>query len=396
MWWQVNLLFPLGAVCGAFGQAVSLEYFLAALPGSVGPYMVLFFCSAFFTVFFGAATAVQLATHRLNKSDWDYAWTWRGGVRLMLIGLFDSLNGILVVYSSLPWHVPSPYQPLLLQASIPFNLVFTLFILRGRRYNFLQLLGAALVIGAILISLIPDMQAKVQHSELFVSGYWWIAILILSCVPGVLMNIVEEAIFDDRRNMSIPLVLFLESAWQFTFMAAFWWTDILPNFGFHGKSHNSVAPPFHGHPREWKQGVALGFQCMFQPTSAAARKEGGHCHVALAYGLAFCLTYVMSYVFGSLLFRHASANFNAIVTSVGNPLATIYWYIFPVGAKYVGNPPLKGSRAYALGSLPLAFVGAVIFRHFEKLPKHKEETRMSAAVNADDGQVERLPLLHGR
>lgn len=185
----------------------------------VGPYFVLLFCSMLFTIIFGVATIVQWKTGRLSKGSLPYAITGRGHTKLLLIGLFDALNGLMVVYASLPWHVPSAFQPLLLQATIPFNLALTLVVLRRRRYSLPQLFGAALVVGGIMLSLGNDIAHPTGE---FISGQWWIAVLVGACIPGVLMNIVEEGIFDDLPSMSISLILAVESFYQLFFIAAFW------------------------------------------------------------------------------------------------------------------------------------------------------------------------------
>lgn len=159
------------------------------------------------------------------------------------------------------------------------------------------------------------------------------------------------------------------------------------------------APPFTGTLHEWQEGVKTGFTCLFSPASDSVRDQG-HCNLSLMYGLVFTLTYCMSYIFGSLLFRYSSANFNALITSLGNPLATIYWFVFPAAASYVGNGSMSQRTVhFTAASLPVILIGAIFFRRFEVLPEHKATIgatphAATSAINDDDAHS-RLPLLSG-
>lgn len=231
-------MFPLGVVAGAVGQAVSLEYFLSekVLPGNVGPYFVILSCCIFFVVFFGLICAVLVPLGQLTQKSLDYAKSKTGFRLLVLLGSFNGLNGLLVVYASLPWHVPSVYQTVLMQSQVPLNLLFARLVLKRDKYNWSQLLGASIVVLGIVLSLTPDLTAS---STDFPSGAWWILVMVGAGVPGVAMNVYEERIFDDVRDMNIYLILFVSSFFQLATVLLCFWVDILPGFGYHG--HDPVA-----------------------------------------------------------------------------------------------------------------------------------------------------------
>lgn len=64
---------------------------------------------------------------------------------------------------------------------------------------FKQLCGGGLVIVGILVSLIPIIQsiATGNSKTQLQSGFYWPIILLVATVPGVLMNILEEDVFED-------------------------------------------------------------------------------------------------------------------------------------------------------------------------------------------------------
>jgi hypothetical protein len=70
--------------------------------------------------------------------------------------------------------------------------------------------------------------------------------------------------------------------------------------------------------------VVSGFECVFTPEAA-----GSGCSMAVVYWLAFCLSYAITYIFNSYLFRNATSNFNVVVTSMSTPVSTLFWVVFP-------------------------------------------------------------------
>lgn len=370
-WFKVNVLFPLGVVGGAVGQAVSLEYFLSpqTLPGNVGPYFVLLSCSIFFTVFFGVISAVQVLFGQLTQKSIDYAFSPSGFKLLVLLGVFDAMNGVLVVFASLPWHVPSVYQTVLQQSQVPFNLILTKMVLTRDKYNWSQLFGAFITVLGIVLSLTPDL----REGKDFPSGSWWILIMVGASIPGVAMNVFEERIFDEFREMNIYLILFVESFFQLLSMLALFWVDLLPMFGYHGYDPEASKftkgdVDYHGDISDWRDGVKSGFECVFTPD-----KVGSGCDMAGVYWLIFCLSYSATYIFNSYLFRNATSNFNVIVTSLSTPISTLFWVAFPRENLFVGNHPIRAlTWHWIVATLPVVFLGIAIYRYNEPEKKTRD------------------------
>ena len=123
--------FAVVAVVGQVGQNVSLPLWSSATQpcnsssnsskytAVMDPYFVLSFASLSFVVIFGITTLLIAIAGSITKDDLRFP-QWQ----LFLIGLFDALNGLLVVYAS-PSARTAPFlQAVLGNFLIPLTIVF--------------------------------------------------------------------------------------------------------------------------------------------------------------------------------------------------------------------------------------------------------------------------------
>jgi hypothetical protein len=81
-----------GLVFGMMGQQVGLPIFLGSFGEITGPYFVVFFCSFLFNCFFW-----PICFYRMKKGIiTDEMRSYKKHYKLVLIGIFDALNGILI------------------------------------------------------------------------------------------------------------------------------------------------------------------------------------------------------------------------------------------------------------------------------------------------------------
>ena len=182
-------------------------------------------------------------------------------------------------------------------------------------------------------------------------------------IPAVLMNIFEEWVFDDTDNkFDVWVLLSFESIYQVLTFLVLFWLDIMPGFG----TSSDIS--------QWADSIRDGFQCVFAPGSlnftapvnATAMYNYNHCYNSALLGFLFTGAYVMSYVFGAMLMKHASANFAGIVTSIGSPLAVVFWFCFPaVNHWQCGPVPGKLGIIFSAIALVPMTAGAYLFRRFE-------------------------------
>lgn len=128
-----NVLFAALAISGQVGEIVTLPLWTSAATAScqnhsnnsnatdlsMDPFFVLSSASFSFVVIFGILTLVSAAFGAVTKDDLRFP-QWQ----LFLIGLFDSLNGVFIVYSS-PSSRTAPYlQAILGNFLIPLTIIF--------------------------------------------------------------------------------------------------------------------------------------------------------------------------------------------------------------------------------------------------------------------------------
>lgn len=56
-------------------------------------------------------------------------------------------------------------------------------------------------------------------------------------VPAALMNVVEEMSLKDKRNVNMFYLLFCSSFYQLLVVWVFFWTDLIPGFGYTNNIH---------------------------------------------------------------------------------------------------------------------------------------------------------------
>ena len=125
---------PMGALCCVRRMGWSMTPMLCR--SQANEYFVVFFCSVLFNVAFWPMALLEAWRGKVTLN----MLLFRGHYKLVLIGLFDALNGILVVYASSLDRVPGPLQAILVQTFIPFSLLFSFLILR-KTYSWLQIVS---------------------------------------------------------------------------------------------------------------------------------------------------------------------------------------------------------------------------------------------------------------
>ena len=152
----LNIIFAAISVIGQVGENVSLPFWTGATSAlgnpncsdfdidttsnstyqpSMDPFFVLSFASLSFVVIFGAITAVmaavQIIVNHLKGEEVISLLSKENDLKfpqwqLILIGVFDALNGVLVVFASLPSRTAPFLQAILGNFIIPLTIIFRL------------------------------------------------------------------------------------------------------------------------------------------------------------------------------------------------------------------------------------------------------------------------------
>jgi len=341
-----NLFFAFIAVLGQVGQNVSLPLWIDSTNGnasgqSVDSYFVLSFASFSFVVIFGLGT---LFIRIFSPEDLGETEKRFPHLLLFLVGLCDALNGLLVVFASKGSRTPPYLQAILGNFLIPLTVLFRLLILR-KKPTVLKLLCAIVVVVGLFICLIPtifpsvDPKAeKPKNGTHGVSRVLWPIIFMLGFLPAAIMNVLEERGVkmenqSSRKGINLVYFLFWTSTYQLLCVATFFWADILPWYG----NVSNI--------KEFGNNWWFGIRCFFGGAGCSATPG--------TRGTVFILMYVLSYVGGANLLRHAEgATWLAIVTSLVTPLGFIFWTLFNE-SPFKWHPEGHVSTWFSIGALAI-------------------------------------------
>lgn len=341
-----NLIFAFLAVAGQVGQNVSLPLWVDSTNGNIsGPtvdtYFVLSFASLCFVIIFGLGTLIIRIFSPGELGETEKRFPHR---LLFLVGLCDALNGLLVVFASKGSRTPPYLQAILGNFLIPLTVLFR-FVLLQKRPTRLKLFCAVVVVVALFICLIPtifpsvDPKAeKTKYETHGVSRVLWPIIFMLGFLPAAIMNVLEEKGVkmesrSSRKGVNLVFFLFWTSTYQLLCVALFFWADILPWYG----NVDNI--------REFGRNWWYGIQCFFG--GAGCNSTPG------TRGTVFILMYVLSYVGGANLLRHAEgATWLAIVTSLVTPLGFIFWTLFNE-VPFEWQPEGHVSTWFSIGALAI-------------------------------------------
>lgn len=199
------------------------------------PYMILIFVSATFVPLFGAAAWFISCR---SGGFLPQMTSCRFKAHFCIIGLFNALNGILIIFSN-P-HVSGVLQSILAQAVIPFTLILSIVWLRTR-YVWYQYIGAITVVGGVAVSLVPTFEptsnkssstSYFETSDSDTDAIIWSALFALGQIPQALCGIYQEKVFVNAPfKVNVVYMLAWASLSQFLVLACFFPVNFVPWFG---------------------------------------------------------------------------------------------------------------------------------------------------------------------
>lgn len=350
------LLFPcIISILFNVGQAVFLPLFISTFfknscsgGFSTGPYFILFIMSFLFNIPF----LIGCVYDQYNKNDLNVQNFVKYLFPLMLMGFFDALNGILMVFSSSLDRTSGYMQSILLNLNIPFTIVLTKLILNNE--NTINSNCIYFVMVGILISVIPNIiELFYNKNEISMSVFPFL--FVLSIVPNVLMNITQKWIFVRCPDFNKNLMLFGESIFQFVTICLCFWIDIIPMIGT-SKNIN-----------QFKDNFSYGFQCFFNPIYGSHNVDT-RCNYSMPIGLLFAMSYCGVYYYNSHLIHSVSVSFNSIVQIISTPIQIQIWYIImPLTTWICGNKYTEFQMIMALLSLPFISYGSYLYHQNDKI-----------------------------
>lgn len=287
-----------------------------------GPYFILWFSSAIYVLVFFVATVVIviIAKVRYNRGNGPPP-RLRTDLRTMgiymLIGFFDAVNGLLIIYASSPSRTPPILQAIFPNISVLYSIAATRFFIPQKKnidyFTWKPLVCLVLILVSIFMNILPDILNSVPFS----SGndpVAWTIIFVVGIAPGVIYNVLQEKVLGEGSGNVLQTIL--DSVWmlfwgcmfQFLVVLFFFWVDILPWYGY-----SSSIEDFVSHVYSSILCFFGGLDCSFNP---------------LKYGIIFNFGYVMSYCASAGL-NIESANYSMLLSTLTSPISLIFWVIFP-------------------------------------------------------------------
>jgi drug/metabolite transporter (DMT)-like permease len=338
------IILYIGVVIGMVGQYVALPLFIGSFDNSAGAYFILCWLGCLFNVVFWVLTLVRVKQGVITKDMRQYTksrhWIF------ILLGVFNAMNGVLIVYASPLKRTPGSLQAILSSVACPFTVFFSKFILR-KKYKAQQLLGVFLNIMGIIVSLIPKMNS---FDDAEGTSFIWPVLFMVGQIPVVFLNILEEKIFEEFPKYDSIFMIAWESLYQILTLALLFWVDIIPGFGISTDLE------------DWGVKFEAGFTCFFNPWGSGIDK----CSFCLLTGLIFSISYCFYYIFGAELMKYASANTTAVISSMCPVLVVFFWIAFPGLNKWAdGKDYTTLDIICDIVSLPIIVMGIVIYRRSE-------------------------------
>ncbi|KYQ90502.1 putative transmembrane protein [Tieghemostelium lacteum] len=127
--------------------------------------------------------------------------------KFAVMGALDALCGYFVVLGGIS--TSGPLQQLLNQAIIPFTMI-TSFIFLKERFSIYQMLGALVIVGGVVISLVPSLTGSGNTGN----KVFWNMFYLFSIVPYAASNVYKDIGFKSVDDMDVWWLQFWDGVFQ--------------------------------------------------------------------------------------------------------------------------------------------------------------------------------------
>lgn len=134
---------------------------------------------------FGGVVVYQLLFTKLVTKEMRIFPTWK----FLIMGALDAVCGYFVVIGGI--YTSGPMQQLLNQAIIPVTMVGAFFILK-ERYAWVQVVGALVIVGGVVVSLLPALTNKQGNSG---NDFFWNMFYLINILPFAASNVYKDIAF---------------------------------------------------------------------------------------------------------------------------------------------------------------------------------------------------------
>ena len=357
---------------------------------SVGdPYFVLLYTAFWFIAFFGALIIIA----KLLNPKFPLHSTVGFWMRCF-IGLLNSLNGIFVVFASLPSRTPAFLQPLLSTVVIPFTVIFRFIILR-KKVSVPRLICCLAVVVGLIISAEPVIfnidggnEGGSTEKSSSAKKAIWSAVFAFGFVPLAISNVVQEMTVkttkegdrDEKKakdDVNTLVFMLWIQIWTFIFLGIAFWIDFIPEFGM------------YSHPDEFGDMMSDGMKCMFGAGPSPSKianctmmpdnplyNPDPHCTMPNGRCWLFIVFYCLANLFSLMLIKYADgAIYLVIVNALVNPISGVFWTLFALrgrDSKFYWAPTFNAATIYVLAGLAMMVPAVVIYNMLGRKEKQAQ------------------------
>ncbi|XP_060085314.1 uncharacterized protein LOC132564700 [Ylistrum balloti] len=272
---------------------------------------------------------------------------------LFAMGLFTTLNGILVVNASPSNRTPPYLQGILASTVIPYTVLCRLILLR-KGISTVRALCTCVVLVGLFISTEPqtfglDGSEEENTGATVIQRILWPLCFTIGFLPIGLSNVFCEKELQKDEGESLGFITWT-NVFQFVTMVFFFWTDFVPGFGM----SDSASQFFNK--------FGKGFSCLYSSADSCLGLAGK--------SWIFNIGYVFGNLFQYLLIQYAEGSvFAVIVQAMVTPIVTIFWTLFTYNNKtdiLLWHPVMDAKTGFTLAGLAVIVPGVFLYNYFSR------------------------------
>ncbi|XP_021356417.1 uncharacterized protein LOC110452302 isoform X2 [Mizuhopecten yessoensis] len=332
---------------------VSLPIYAGTMDEVGGDAFVLLMNTSFtVSILFAIMTLIVKYTKLDPKASLRPKSSWKV---LIAMGLFTTLNGILVVNASPPNRTPPYLQGILASTVIPYTVLCRLIILR-KGISTVRALCTCVVLAGLFITTEPQTfgldgsgNGDSGPTPSVLQRIIWPLCFALGFLPIGLSNVFCEKELKKDECESLGFITWT-NVFQFVTLLFFFWTDFVPGFGMSSSAS------------EFFTKFGKGFSCLFSSATS--------CRGLAGKAWLFNVGYVFGNLFQFLLIQYAEGSvFAVIIQAMVTPIATIFWTLFSYDQKadiFKWNPVMNTTTGFTLSGLAVIVPGVLLYNYFSR------------------------------
>jgi hypothetical protein len=304
--------------------------------------------------------------------SWPVVWyrMWSGTVTpemrsfplmaFLWIGFLDAVGNLL---GTIPApYVPGPFISVFGKSVIPLTMILSMVVL-GVRYRATHVLGALIIVGAVILNLVPFIQGESSSNQLF-----WGTFVMVATVPAAVSNV-----FKERGLKVADLDVWYFNAWVAIFQLGWGlsmaWSVFVP----------LPDPAQHVSVREFPAYMVNATACFAGMDTGET--EGNVCDFTWAIFAVFIAFNVIANVLMLWIFQRGSAVLAIIAGTAKLVLINLAFHI-PLVA---GEALVTKFSLYNLAALGIIIVGILVYRMRKEIrPASSFEERVNTSTQVEE------------